>query len=81
MDLQCQLVSNGLFCGDPSGYNDPRAKALEAGAKDWQLLLQIDSDDDLDMMWGDLGMLYLWVRASEAREGDFSGSWVVMQCH
>lgn len=81
MELQCQLVSHGLFCGDPSGYTDPRAESLKAGADDWRLLLQIDSDTDLDMMWGDVGMLYFWVREQEAKASDFSNCWVVMQCH
>jgi uncharacterized protein YwqG len=58
MDLECQLVSHGLYCGDTSGYQDSRAKELEAGRHDWILLLQLDTDDDAGMMWGDCGMLY-----------------------
>ena len=80
MELECQLASNGLFCGDESGYRDPRAAELEAGAADWRLLLQVDSDDDLGVMWGDLGRLYFWVREEDARAGDFSGVWLVLQC-
>ena len=34
MDLECQLVSNGLYCGDASGYNDPRVKELTDGRAD-----------------------------------------------
>ena len=81
MELECQLVSNGLYCGDATGYQDPRAESLKAGAADWRLLLQVDSDDGLGVMWGDLGMLYFWVRAQDARAGDFSNAWLVMQCH
>ncbi len=33
MDLECQLVSHGLYCGDASGYRDPRAKELETQKK------------------------------------------------
>ena len=65
---------------DSSGYDDPRAKTLEAGAKDWRLLLQMDSDDDLDVMWGDAGILYFWIQADEARRGDFSNAWMILQC-
>ncbi len=54
MELECQLVSNGLYCGNPSGYNDPKVEELASGADDWRLLLQFDSDDDLNVMWGDL---------------------------
>ena len=80
MELECQLASHGLFCGDETGYGDPRVPELEAGAADWRLLLQVDSDDDLGVMWGDLGRLYFWVREDDARAGDFSGVWVVLQC-
>ena len=32
----------------------------------WNLLLQIDTDDDAEMMWGDCGMLYWMTDAGEA---------------
>lgn len=81
MALECQLVTNGLYCGDASGYEDPRAEKLKAGAKDWALLLQIDTDDDLKLMWGDAGMVYFWVKTEEARKGDFSNAWLIQQCY
>ncbi|MCI0432361.1 MAG: DUF1963 domain-containing protein [Gemmatimonadetes bacterium] len=80
MALECQLASNGLYCGDDSGHNDPRAKALAAGAKDWRLLFQFDSDDELRVMWGDCGMLYFWVRENEAALGNFQHPWLILQC-
>lgn len=81
MELQCQLVSHGLYCGDATGYEDARAEELEPGATHWKLLLQFDSDDDLGVMWGDCGMLYFWVEAEAARAGRFENVWVVLQCH
>ncbi len=29
MELECQLVANGLYCGDSSGYEDPGRMSLE----------------------------------------------------
>ena len=29
-------------------------------------LLQIDTDDSLDMMWADGGLLYFWIREEDA---------------
>lgn len=80
MELEAQLVSNGLYCGDSSGYDDPRARELGSGARDWVLLLQLDSDDDVDMMWGDGGRLYYWIREQDARRADFGNVWLVLQC-
>lgn len=81
MELECQLVSNGLYCGDSSGYMSSRAKELREGAGDWRLLLQVDTDDDLGVMWGDGGILYFWIREEDARAGRFDRTWVVLQCH
>jgi len=96
MELECQLVSHGIYTGEPPEYEDRdfadvlgdeprqpdlRAKALEGGAKDWRLLLQVDSDDSIDAMWGDAGMVYFWVREQDARAGRFENVWLVLQCH
>jgi uncharacterized protein YwqG len=80
MDLECQLVSNGLYCGDESGYNDARAKLLEENRSDWVLLLQIDSDDFCEMMWGDCGMLYFWIRKEDLAARNFDDVWMILQC-
>ncbi|MFH0821680.1 MAG: YwqG family protein [Pseudomonadota bacterium] len=80
MELESQLASNGLYCGDPSGYSDPRAVDLAPGASEWKLLLQVDSDDDTNMMWGDCGRLYFWIRGSDLAAGDFSKVWMILQC-
>ncbi|WP_428232714.1 YwqG family protein [Flavobacterium sp.] len=80
MELECELVTNGLYCGDPSGYNDPRAKALEANAKNWLLLLQIDSNEESEMMWGDCGRLYFWIKKDDLLKLNFDKSWISLQC-
>jgi uncharacterized protein YwqG len=80
MKLECQLVTNGLYCGDSSGYEDPRAAELEGGAADWRLLLQIASDEDAGAMWGDLGRLYYWIRSQDLQRGGFDATWLVLQC-
>jgi uncharacterized protein YwqG len=80
MQLECQLASNGLYCGDSSSYTDPRADDLRPGALDWRLLLQIDSDDDAGMMWGDVGMIYYWMRKEDLAARAWDASWLVLQC-
>ncbi|MCY1456712.1 hypothetical protein D9M71_739500 [compost metagenome] len=79
MQLEAQLVSHGIHCGDPSAYQDARRAALDAGKQDWMLLIQVDSDDDL--MWGDSGVLYLWIRVSDREVLNFSETFVALQCY
>jgi len=80
MERECQLASNGISCGDEKHLKDPRVPELEKGASEWRLLLQLDSDDSGEFAWGDAGMLYFFVRESDARAGDFSNVWMVLQC-
>ena len=82
MELECQLVTNGLYCGDPSGYEDPKRKELESGKADWILLFQLDSEEDnAGMMWGDAGKLYYWIRKQDLKNKNFEKSWFVLQCY
>jgi uncharacterized protein YwqG len=80
MQLECQLVSHGLYCGDESGYDDPRAGHLQRGAADWRLLLQVDSDDDAQMMWGDAGRIYYWLARDALRAHRWDATWLILQC-
>ena len=80
MSLECQLVSNGVYCGGPEGYQDPRVPMLESGAKDWMLLLQVDTDDKAQMIWGDVGTLYYWIRRQDLENRDFDKVWMIFQC-
>lgn len=79
MQLECELVTNGLYCGDVSGYQDPRRRLLEPQAEEWMLLLQLDSDRDAGMRWGDDGRLYFWIRTQDAAARKFSEVWMVLQ--
>lgn len=81
MELDCQLASHGLHLGDGKAYKDPRVKALKPGAKNWRLLLQLDSDDAAGMMWGDVGMLYFWITESDLKDRRFENVWMILQCY
>lgn len=80
MEEQAHLAANGVYCGNPEGYQTDHAKAMRALPYDWRLLLQLDTDSDADIMWGDSGMLYFWARPQETTAGDFSSPWVILQC-
>lgn len=80
MELECELVSHGLYCGDGSGFDIGRARGLDQHAARWNLLLQIDSNEELNMMWGDCGRLYLWMTEEDLAARAFENAWLILQC-
>jgi uncharacterized protein YwqG len=80
MELECQLVTNGIYCGSSEGYEGDERKTLEAGAADWRLLLQIDTDDEPGWMWGDVGRIYFWIRKQDLALRRFDDVWLIFQC-
>ncbi len=74
MQVECQFATTGIK------YNDPSANQVRRGAADWRLLLQVDSNYELNMQWGDVGMIYYWIRQQDLEAGDFSNVWLVLQC-
>ncbi|GIK64024.1 MAG: hypothetical protein BroJett018_18180 [Chloroflexota bacterium] len=79
MELACQLLSNGIQFG--IGYKDPRFAELREGAKDWRLLFQVDTDDGANMMWGDVGRIYYWIRRQDLQARNFDKVWLILQCY
>ena len=49
------------------------------GLDKWHLLVQIDSDDTVGILWGDVGMLYVFVHEDDLAKNDFSRVFFVMQ--
>lgn len=80
MQLECQLTSQGLYTGDGDYRTTPGFKALAEGADAWRLLLQVDSAENLGMMWGDVGRLYYWMHQDALVAGRWSEAWFVLQC-
>jgi len=80
MEQDCQLVTHNIYCGNSDGYNTDRAKALREDAKQWKLLLQVDSDENPGWMWGDLGRIYFWIKESDLKACNFDDTWLILQC-
>ena len=76
MELECEAVTRGAYLGRG---RDGRPRSAEL-AKPWRLLFQLDSEDDADMMWGDCGMLYFWIRQEDLQARAFDRAWMILQC-
>ena len=79
MELACELAARGLPEDGAHDAGEMREHPLWRTARQWRLLLQIDSDPDLGVSWGDGGRLYFWIREGRARAGDFSKVRLTMQ--
>ena len=45
------------------------------------LLFQMDSDDDLDVMWGDVGILYFCIDKHDLQDQQFNKTKFTLQCY
>jgi len=81
MQRKCQFVSHGLYMGGSGGppFDTAKAQELEAGAKDWRLLLQLGSDWHAGMHWGDRGRLYFWIREQDLKVKNFDDVWMILE--
>lgn len=77
MALECECLRRGRTLD----YRDPVPAAVRHAARQWRLLLQIDSDPALGMNWWDDGRIYVFVRARDAKRGDFSRTVTITQTH
>lgn len=79
METLCTLVDHGQYCGGLIEIEEEKLDYYLKDAREWQLLLQVDSLDKLGFMWGDGGKIYFWIRKTDLLNKDFSKVWLVKQ--
>ena len=76
---ECEIASRGLEL--QSVLDDPYlAKDISQACKSWVLLLQLDSDERVNFMWGEGGTIYFCIEEEALKHKDFSNVWLIMQC-
>lgn len=89
MQMDCQLVSAGFETGNgPVSLDESQRQQMKVASKDWILLFQMDSlpegsfpqDEDFELMFGDCGRLYFYIRRGDLAACRFDGCQLVMQC-
>ncbi|HEY9714935.1 MAG TPA: YwqG family protein [Chroococcales cyanobacterium] len=79
MELECEMAYRGYE--QTRELSKAEQASITAGAKQWRLLLQIDSDESTGMSWGDMGRLYFWIRQEDLRAKVFDNVWLILQCY
>jgi uncharacterized protein YwqG len=80
---ECELTSNGVTRGRSEDLESRRERfhELEAGVKDWRLLLQIGSDrNGPGWTLGDMGRLYFCIKDGDLAARRFEKSRCAEQC-
>lgn len=62
------------------GFDAERWEQVKAEVDNWTVLFQFDSDDTLDLMWGDVGTLWWATLTAPAAARDFSSARFNFQC-
>lgn len=84
MTMECELISRGYYLGE--GWDDvtplDRQEAEQWSAKDWLLLFQLDIvyDGDFELMFGDGGRIYFYIRKDDLAARNFDDVWLILQC-
>lgn len=78
MQMECQMIAEGIT--NAAMYQNPTDE-FRTAALNWQLLLQFDTDDRANMMWGDMGKLYFWIRKEDLARRAFDQCWMILQCY
>jgi uncharacterized protein YwqG len=80
MQTECQMVSGGIYY-DGKAHENPRYEELKPGSLDWELLLQLDSEEaNAQMIWGDVGRIYFWIQKQSLVNREFDKVWFQLQC-
>lgn len=85
MLTQCERIARGLYCGDAKSYRETPADVKEdikKHATDWQLLFQMAyiQEDDFEMLFGDCGNLYFYIKKEDLANKNFDKVWLILQC-
>lgn len=80
MEFDCEFGARGVRYEDRDAWAGRQDEVLR-GAAGWRLLLQLDSDNDMNWMWGDVGRLYFWIREQDLETASFGDVWLCQQYH
>lgn len=85
MPRECELISRGYYLG--GNWRDiPKEEITcveQHCCEDWLLLFQLDSveREDFELMFGDCGCIYFYIRKEDLAAKNFDRVWLILQCY
>lgn len=85
MEERCESVTRGYRRGSPEDYSkipESELADIKEAASQWTLLFQMGtvSVDDYELMFGDCGHIYFWIKKQDLAERNFDNIWLILQC-
>lgn len=82
MLLECEEVTNGIYCGNIPSIPDAQQKEMLHNSQEWVLLFQMSTVEtaDYELMFGDCGSIYFYIRKQDLFEKNFENVWLILQC-
>ena len=85
MYVECETVTRGWRRGNKEDIEKiPSAEKIEINemSKQWMLLFQMGTveSDDYELMFGDCGHIYFWIKKSDLAAKNFDNVWLILQC-
>ena len=83
MEPECELYSRGIDGDVQEELSEEEEAELVRNAADrWVLLFQMGTveDDETELMYGDCGLIYFWIRKEDLAARNFDNVRLILQC-
>lgn len=83
MEPECELYSRGIDGDVQEELSEEEETELVRNAADrWVLLFQMGTveDDETELMYGDCGLIYFWIRKEDLAARNFDNVRLILQC-
>lgn len=79
---ECEMVAKGYYCGNAVKITTTDRLIIQKDCKNWNLLFQLDTieKDDFQLMFGDCGRIYFYIRDEDLKAKRFEDTWLILQC-
>lgn len=80
--MECEQVTDGIYSGGIVKLTEAERKEILEKSKDWTLLFQMSTlvGDNYELMFGDGGSIYFYIKKQDLKEKNFDKVWLVLQC-
>ena len=82
MLFECAEIEEGIYCGGIPEFADGQREKLLEKSSEWTLLFQMSTvqSGDYELMFGDCGSIYFYIKKQDLRNRDFEHVWLILQC-